>query len=54
VKYSFIVIAYNEEANISSCIESIIAQDNLGNSYEILVIDDGSTDSTSEVIKKLN
>jgi glycosyltransferase involved in cell wall biosynthesis len=53
VKYSFIVIAYNEEANISSCIESIIAQDNLGNSYEILVIDDGSTDSTSEVIKNL-
>jgi glycosyltransferase involved in cell wall biosynthesis len=51
MKYSFILIAYNEERNITQCIESILSQEDLGSSYEILVIDDGSHDKTSEYVQ---
>lgn len=53
MKYSFVLIAYNEEENVISCIESILAQDKLGSSYEIIVVDDGSRDKTAELVKEL-
>ncbi len=49
ITISVIVPAYNAEKYISRCIDSIINQD--GN-FEIVVINDGSTDSTSEILKK--
>jgi glycosyltransferase involved in cell wall biosynthesis len=53
MKYSFILIAYNEEHNISACIDSIMAQTALGSGYEIIVVDDGSTDKTPTIVRKL-
>ena len=44
-KISFIIIAYNEEKNIRTCIESILAQDGVTD-YEIVVVNDASTDGT--------
>lgn len=46
---SFLVPAYNEEVNVKRCITSLAkcADEYLGN-CEIIVIDDGSTDSTYE------
>lgn len=47
-KISIIVPTYNRARKIKRCIESVINQgcDN----YELLIIDDGSTDKTSEIV----
>ena len=52
IKYSFVIIAYNEEKNIRSCIESILSQKDLYN-YEVIVVDDGSKDKTKDIVKHI-
>ncbi|MDJ0270419.1 MAG: glycosyltransferase [Aigarchaeota archaeon] len=47
---SVIIPARNEEKNIGRCIESIIHQ--LDEKGEIIVVDDSSTDSTREVVRR--
>ena len=47
---SIIIPAYNEEDTVQSTIASVLNLDYPKNCYEIIVIDDGSTDSTSEKI----
>jgi cellulose synthase/poly-beta-1,6-N-acetylglucosamine synthase-like glycosyltransferase len=53
---SIIIAARNEEANISDCLESVANQSYPISLYEIIVINDGSTDGTeticSEFIKQ--
>jgi hypothetical protein len=44
---SVIVPARNEEASLSACLESLITQS--GVSFEIIVVDDGSTDRTRKI-----
>jgi glycosyltransferase involved in cell wall biosynthesis len=44
---SVIVPARNEEACLGACLESLLAQ--TGVSFEIIVVDDGSTDRTREI-----
>ena len=46
---SFVVIAYNEAANIAATIAAITALDGLGK-HEVIVIDDGSCDGTAGVV----
>lgn len=41
---SILIPAYNAEKTIESCLDSIIAQES--NNYEIVIIDDGSSDKT--------
>jgi glycosyltransferase involved in cell wall biosynthesis len=50
MKTSFTIIAYNEEKNITNCINSILNQEDLEN-YEIVVVNDGSKDKTAEIVK---
>ena len=52
-KVSFTIIAYNEEKNIANCINSILAQEGLKN-YEIVVVNDGSKDNTSKIVRSLS
>ena len=46
---SIIVPARNEEACLSSCLESLVAQ--TGIDFEIIVVDDASTDRTAEIAR---
>ena len=48
---TFIVPAFNEEKNIEKCLNSILNVD-YPSKFKILVINDGSTDKTAEVVKK--
>ncbi|HEY4379343.1 MAG TPA: glycosyltransferase family A protein [Acidobacteriaceae bacterium] len=50
MRLSFVVPAYNEEAYLPACLESILAQTReLGDAVEILVVNNASTDRTREV-----
>lgn len=49
---SIIVPARNEEACLSACLESLVAQN--GIDYEVIVVDDASTDSTAEIARSLS
>lgn len=49
IKISIIVPAFQAEKYIGRCIESLLQQDM--SEYEILCIDDGSTDRTAQIIK---
>ena len=52
-KVSVIIAAYNEEDCIRETIESILKSDYPGESFEIWVSSDASTDRTDEVVKSL-
>ena len=50
-KVSILIPARNESANIHRCIQSILAQKYPASLFEIIVIDDHSTDGTAEVVQ---
>lgn len=50
---SIVVVCYNEEENITACLKSLLAQNYPQNRYEIVVVDNDSTDRTQELIKTL-
>ena len=50
---SFIVPAHNEELWIGSCLNSIhTAMETIAEPYEVIVVDDASTDSTLEIARQ--
>ncbi len=53
MKASVIVPAYNSEKTIFECINALLQQEN-SFEYEIIIVDDGSTDNTSKIIKNIN
>ena len=50
VSISIIVPVYNRELYIGRCLRSLLDQSLERSKYEIIVIDDGSTDKTSTVL----
>ena len=50
-RVSFIVPIYNVELYLERCIESLLNQDLDHHEYEIILIDDSSTDSSGEIAK---
>ena len=49
-KFSIIIPCYNEEKYIERCLKSIIKQ--TYRNFEIIIINDGSTDKSLDIIKK--
>jgi GT2 family glycosyltransferase len=52
VSVSFVVIAYNEAANIGCTLAAITELEGLGE-YEIIVVDDGSRDKTAQIVAEI-
>ena len=52
MEVSVIVIAYNEEACIKQCLNGILNQS--FNDFELIIIDDCSTDNTAQIISELH
>jgi len=50
MKVSIIIPVYNEEKDIGNCIESLKKQ--TFKDFETIIVDDGSTDRTLEIVKK--
>lgn len=51
---SVVIPAYNEEKGILKVIEELkLVLDNTKQPYEIIVVDDGSTDNTAEIVEKI-
>lgn len=46
---SIVIPAYNSEKSIGRCLKSIVRQ----NPYEVIVVDDGSTDGTAHIAKAI-
>ncbi len=49
---SVVVVARNEEKNIISCLDALIAQDYAAGAFEILVVDGESTDRTAAIAQE--
>ena len=54
IRFSIIIPAYNSEKTLSACLESLEDQSLSKEDYEVIVVDDGSTDSTATIAKKFN
>ena len=53
MKVSIILPTYNRKKLLKKCIESLISQNYPKEDFEIIVIDDGSTDGTEQITRKL-
>jgi cellulose synthase/poly-beta-1,6-N-acetylglucosamine synthase-like glycosyltransferase len=51
---SIIIAARNEEKNIGDCIESILAQTYSERNFEVIVVNDHSTDETAQVVNSFH
>jgi len=54
LKISIVIPAFNEGKNIIECVRSLKAQGFPKNDFEIIPVDNNSTDNTLELIKNLN
>src|SRR5215212_5035612 len=50
---SIVVLTYNRRELLASCLKSLLAQTDAGAPLEVLVVDDGSTDGTSDLVVSL-
>ncbi len=51
---SIIIPTYSRKDKLLRCLDVLLSQDYLSDKYEIIVVDDGSTDGTEEAVTSLN
>jgi glycosyltransferase involved in cell wall biosynthesis len=49
---SIVIPVYNGASTISACLDSLLNQDYPADAYEIIVVENGSTDNTAQVVKR--
>ena len=49
IKVSIVVPVYNVEKYLNRCIDSILSQTMSEEEYEVILVDDGSTDSSGSI-----
>lgn len=54
MKYSIIIPAKNEENNIRFCLNALIEQSHQKQEFEVIVVDNGSSDNTVVVVNNFN
>ncbi len=54
MKFSVIVPTYNRSEILKRCVGSLLAQDRPFGEYEVIIVDDSSTDGTLEYLKSLD
>lgn len=54
VKVSIVIAARNEEANLKTCLQSILTQNYKQEYFEVIVVNDHSIDNTERVVKGFN
>ncbi|HNT89861.1 MAG TPA: glycosyltransferase family A protein, partial [Candidatus Hydrogenedentes bacterium] len=52
IQFSVVIPAHNEEAVIALCLRSLEAMDYPRERYEVIVVDDASTDRTAEIARE--
>ena len=52
-RFSIVVAARNEAQNISACVQSLLNQQYPSHQYEVIVVDDHSTDGSLEAAHRL-
>ena len=52
MKLSVVVPLYNKEKYIDRCLKSLLAQEVSSADYEIIIVDDGSTDSSQSIAQE--
>lgn len=52
MRFSVIVPAYDSRGTIASCLEALLHQSVPPDEYEIIVVDDGSSDGTGEIVRR--
>lgn len=52
MKLSVVIPAYNEEGNLKKGVLEEVEKYLKGKDYEVIIVDDGSTDETKEIVKK--
>jgi glycosyltransferase involved in cell wall biosynthesis len=50
--FSVIIPAHNEEHCIGRCLRSVLTQDEMVSRYEVIVVNNASTDATAEIVNK--
>ena len=51
LSFSVVIAARNEERNIAACLKSVFAQNISAERYEVIVIDDRSSDATPRLLR---
>lgn len=49
---SVVIPAHNEQNSIGSCLRSVLAQDEMTNRYEVIVVNNASTDTTADIVRR--
>ena len=52
MKFSFLVCVYNGQEYIKECLDSLVKQKFPTKDYEIVVVNDGSTDKTKSIVER--